>query len=215
MSIDLDQLPIPDWGLHCPLCNYPLVGLPSHRCPECGQDLDMSRIVKSWHRVRAPWYQGNELPLPEWGLGCSECGASLSGSDTYKCRGCRHPFVPPLQARPEGEWLSITKAMCGPLWDELIEQVLLQNDVPLRREYQPLFETMYLGKIHEPGPLLIHRDFYFDVLHILSVQKAKLLTERDQADENPICCLHCGAECPGNFTACWQCGETLDSSREK
>lgn len=37
MAFDPDQLPIPDLGLHCPGCGYPLVGLSQHVCPECGE----------------------------------------------------------------------------------------------------------------------------------------------------------------------------------
>ena len=45
MPVDLNQLPIPDWGLRCPTCSYLLKGLPSHRCPECGTQLPMAGLV--------------------------------------------------------------------------------------------------------------------------------------------------------------------------
>ena len=68
MDIDLNTLPIPDWGLICPKCRYPLVGLPAHRCPECGTEFDMADVVQTWHRLRDPRFTGHELPLPDFGL---------------------------------------------------------------------------------------------------------------------------------------------------
>lgn len=37
----------------CPVCNYPLTGLPpAHRCPECGFEYDETTVV---FRLRKPW----------------------------------------------------------------------------------------------------------------------------------------------------------------
>ncbi|RMF77629.1 MAG: hypothetical protein D6744_11140, partial [Planctomycetota bacterium] len=67
MELDVWQLPIPDWGLTCPRCRYPLRGLPSHRCPECGTDLDMEKLVEPWSRIREPRFDGTQLPIPNFG----------------------------------------------------------------------------------------------------------------------------------------------------
>jgi predicted amidophosphoribosyltransferase len=32
------------------------------------------------------------LPIPDWGLACPHCGASLAGLDWYECRQCGEPF---------------------------------------------------------------------------------------------------------------------------
>ncbi|MEM8739005.1 MAG: hypothetical protein AAGG38_11095 [Planctomycetota bacterium] len=42
---DLDQLPVPDLGLSCPACAYPLAGLPQHVCPECGRAFTLEEFV--------------------------------------------------------------------------------------------------------------------------------------------------------------------------
>ena len=36
---------IPDMGMRCPRCNYDLTGLVDRRCPECGVDFDMARLM--------------------------------------------------------------------------------------------------------------------------------------------------------------------------
>jgi len=38
---DPNALPIPDLGLRCRRCSYPLVGLSEHRCSECGDVFSM------------------------------------------------------------------------------------------------------------------------------------------------------------------------------
>lgn len=37
--------PIPDVGLRCPKCGYVLTGLTEQRCPECGSEFDVDRLV--------------------------------------------------------------------------------------------------------------------------------------------------------------------------
>ena len=39
------ELPVPDLGLHCRQCSYPLRGLPSHVCPECGTTFDPAALL--------------------------------------------------------------------------------------------------------------------------------------------------------------------------
>lgn len=42
---DPDALPVPDLGLSCPRCGYPLAGLTEHRCPECGRPFTLSEFI--------------------------------------------------------------------------------------------------------------------------------------------------------------------------
>ncbi|MEO1236923.1 MAG: hypothetical protein AAFX76_09070 [Planctomycetota bacterium] len=42
---DPDQLPVPDLGLGCSHCGYPLAGLPKRVCPECGRAFVLSEMV--------------------------------------------------------------------------------------------------------------------------------------------------------------------------
>ncbi len=41
MVFDAHALPVPDLGLRCRTCGYPLAGLTRPRCPECGRDFDV------------------------------------------------------------------------------------------------------------------------------------------------------------------------------
>ena len=38
---DPHALPVPDLGLACQQCGYPLAGLTEHRCPECGRTFNL------------------------------------------------------------------------------------------------------------------------------------------------------------------------------
>lgn len=59
---DPNALPVPDLGLACPNCGYPLANLPNHRCPECGRPFtleefipkgDFPPLIADGHEVRA------------------------------------------------------------------------------------------------------------------------------------------------------------------
>lgn len=43
--IDPESLPVPDLGLRCHRCGYPLAGLPEHRCPECGRTFTIDEHI--------------------------------------------------------------------------------------------------------------------------------------------------------------------------
>ncbi|MEX0654069.1 MAG: hypothetical protein WD534_12055 [Phycisphaeraceae bacterium] len=42
---DPDALPVPDLGLRCIDCGYPLAGLRRHQCPECGRAFTLHEYV--------------------------------------------------------------------------------------------------------------------------------------------------------------------------
>jgi len=42
---DPETLPMPDLGLRCLGCGYPLAHLAEHRCPECGRGVDLDEHV--------------------------------------------------------------------------------------------------------------------------------------------------------------------------
>jgi len=45
MTFDPDALPVPDLGLRCMACEYPLAGLSEHRCPECGRPFALDEFL--------------------------------------------------------------------------------------------------------------------------------------------------------------------------
>ena len=42
---DPHALPVPDLGLGCKQCGYPLAGLTEHRCPECGRTFTLEEYL--------------------------------------------------------------------------------------------------------------------------------------------------------------------------
>ena len=45
MTFDPEALPVPDLGLLCRGCGYPLAGLSQHRCPECGRQFTLDEYI--------------------------------------------------------------------------------------------------------------------------------------------------------------------------
>src|SRR5262245_40153584 len=130
MDIDLAQIPIPDWDIHCPGCGYALRGLTVHRCPECGRGFEMSEVVRTWTRLRAPRFTGAERPLPDFGLTCVACGAALAGANDDCCTTCRAPFE--LRAiQPQKTWFLIDESFVAPLNLIALAAVLEQAQVPI------------------------------------------------------------------------------------
>ncbi|UCD29701.1 MAG: hypothetical protein JSV03_04250 [Planctomycetota bacterium] len=78
--IDIDHLPIPDWGLLCPHCKTPLAGMPEHRCSQCGEAFNI-RVLLGIHR-----------PIPEIGLMCPQCDYNLTGLMVNRCPECGSVF---------------------------------------------------------------------------------------------------------------------------
>lgn len=54
VSFDPAVLPMPDLGALCRECDYPLVGLGEHRCPECGWRFTLDDLIPpgEWPLVR-------------------------------------------------------------------------------------------------------------------------------------------------------------------
>ncbi|MEM6460201.1 MAG: hypothetical protein AAF710_12505 [Planctomycetota bacterium] len=56
---DPDQLPVPDLGLSCVGCGYPLAFLEEHRCPECGRAFTLDEHVPTGDDA-PPLFAGGE-----------------------------------------------------------------------------------------------------------------------------------------------------------
>ncbi|MCP4247128.1 MAG: hypothetical protein GY778_08770, partial [bacterium] len=78
--IDIDCLPIPDWGLRCPRCDAPLAGMSQHRCRCCGHAFNIRHLL------------GRRRPIPDLGLTCPECGYLLTGLMEERCPECGKGF---------------------------------------------------------------------------------------------------------------------------
>ena len=210
MEIALDQLPIPDWGLHCPQCHYPLRGLPSHRCPECGAELNIASLVGTWTRLRDPRFTGGELPLPDFGLVCSYCDADLTGAEQHVCPACGEPFDP-QSLRPEREWFILDSELCGSLSVPGVQALLASEAVPYTPVEEKSLAEFFGGHGGVFSRLRVPSEFFFDVLWLLQRAEREVSEARAASDGSEWTCARCGEVNPDNFEVCWNCEAARDS----
>lgn len=205
MEIDLQQLPIPDWGLTCPNCAYSLCGLPSHRCPECGTEIEVPALVRTWTRLRAPRFTGQELPLPDFGLACSECGEPLAGARQFACPQCTTSFDPQA-ARPAREWFLLDHEDCGTLMMPAVVAMLAHERVPYAEVGENALRQIYGMASMTAARIRVPSEFYFEVRWLLQAAKMDVAKVREDAGETvPWPCPACGEENPAHFEVCWKC----------
>lgn len=202
MEIDFQQLPIPDWDLACPRCNYPLRGLPSHRCPECGAAFVPAELVQTWTRVRPPRYTGHERPLPDFGLTCEACGAALAGAARNECPACGAPFDLE-RLRPPDEWFMLDSGLAGGLPIPGVQVRLAQEYIPHFEVKDDALRRIYGVQSMTVTRLRVAREFFFEVLWLLARTRREIETARRA---QPWRCPRCGQKNPSNFEICWNCG---------
>ena len=200
----MHELPIPDWGLVCPFCGYLLQGLPTHRCPECGQDLNIPSLIRPWTRLRDPRFTGRELSVPDYGLLCSQCQAPLANAERFECPQCGAPFE--LSAlQPRQNWFVLDRKLCGELPVPGVQAVLAAEEVP----HAPIHE-MTLSELYGAQGVMVDRlrvptEFFFEVLWLLRRARLEMDAARAAGPETRWRCGQCGAKNPGHFEICWQC----------
>ncbi len=204
MQIDIQQLPIPDWGLACPRCGYALRGLPEHRCPECGVALQMAALVQPWTCLRPPRVDGSERPLLDFGLACRECRAPLAGGAGAQCAFCRLPFD--IQSYvPPSRWCLLDKLQVQPLDLATTEMLFASEQLP----YVPLnargLPEIVLGNAPLGSNLLVPRAYYLEARFVVT-RAARELWQARHTPRPDWRCPQCGESCPGNFELCWNCG---------
>lgn len=205
MEVDIWQLPIPDWGLTCSECGYPLDGLPAHRCPECGVAVDMRERVRPWTRVRPPRFTGRDLPIPEWGLACSGCGRPLAGAPSWQCPGCgRVADVGSL--RPPGEWFVLDAELCRGIPMSSVQALLAGEHVPHLPIGEKSLGEIYGGTTLAVTALRVASEFYFDVLALLQQTRRDIAIARMNTPDSDWRCPDCGEDSPAHFEVCWNCG---------
>lgn len=203
MDIELNQLPIPDWGVECPRCRYPLVGLPSHRCPECGLEFDMGQVVQTWHRLRPPRFTGHEDPFPDFGLCCRRCSEPLAGACGGSCAHCGRKFDP-KDFLPKKSWCLVNRALYGGVSAAALAPILAAERIPyIYAANETVREVFGLSSLVD-ARVLIPREFYFDTLRLIHENADALRQVREQPPTNWRC-AQCGYDVPGNFEICWNC----------
>jgi len=204
MDIDLHQLPIPDWGLLCPRCRYPLKGLPRHRCPECGLQIDIPALIQTWTRLRDPRFTGGERPLPDFGLTCSNCDQPLAGAPASVCPHCQTPFD--LETlRPQKAWCLLDAGLCGPLPIPGVQALLATESVPHVPVNEKTLREIYGGQSMIVTRLRIPSEFYFEVLWLIRRARLEMDTARSVGDRGEWLCSQCGEPNPAHFEVCWNC----------
>ncbi len=205
MDLDFNQLPIPDWGLACPVCRYALNGLPTHRCPECGTDIDVPSLIRTWTRLRAPTYRGDERPVPDWGLECGHCRAALAGMTGDACNVCGAALAGSL-APPRQDWFVVEPWHLGGLSPAVLLQVVEGELIPHYQSNEQGVYQIYFGSRPLDQRVRVSREFYYDLL-------AGLAARRKQRAQRPAgaprVCPNCEETSPPDFEVCWQCGGAL------
>ncbi|MBL8880048.1 MAG: hypothetical protein JNG88_13085 [Phycisphaerales bacterium] len=207
MQIDINQLPIPDWGLKCPRCEYSLRGLPKHICPECGLTLNMAELVKPWTRLREPTYTGDELPIPDFGLRCGQCNAPAAGWPTHACPHCGH-LATMRWIQPQEPWFQASAWASDLPGDSALEAVLIDEAIPHIRSISRSGADVLLARGVGAGVLFVSSEFYFDYLALM--QTLRLADQEQSAPRPEWRCEFCGEMCPENFELCWSCGTPRD-----
>jgi hypothetical protein len=203
MDIDLYQLPIPDWGVLCPACSYPLVGLPSHRCPECGLAFDMGEVVQSWHRLRPPRFTGRENPFPDYGLDCKHCRRPLAGARDFACPHCETRFDPESYS-PGREWHPINRELYGGVSAVTLAPILAAERVPyISGDSNLVRDVLGISNVTDTR-LLIPREFYFEALWLIQRAIGELRCRRVKSTA-AWRCGRCSESVPGHFEVCWNC----------
>ncbi len=201
--INIDQLPIPHWGLVCPKCSYSLRYLPSHRCPECGTIFEMNEVIQTYTKLREPVFTGAELPLPDFSLHCKKCKAPLADASSFHCPQCSRPFAP-KRWQPRRTWFKVSPRMRQDIPQEVIAALLEENYVPyiLDQSRDPFgFSTTRL---------LVAKEFFFDLLWILTQTRSKVQSEIKVEEPTTWHCESCQEQNPGHFELCWQCQHSRD-----
>lgn len=211
MDIDVNQLPIPDFGLTCPQCEYPLRGLPAHRCPECGAALDIPSLIRPWTRLRPPHYTGADRPLPDFGLLCDTCETPLAGALDDACGACGRSFDLDALAPPR-QWFILDAALAGPLPIPGVQALLAEENVPHVPVTEKSVAEIYGGHGVLSDRLRVPSEFFFEVLWLLAQAKRDAQAARDRAGQDDWTCTNCGEENPGNFDVCWNCEQTHPST---
>lgn len=201
------RLPTPDWDLSCPRCGYPLRGLPSHRCPECGEPFDVKALVRPWSRLRHPRFTGYESPLPDFGLHCPACGAPLAGALNQRCGVCGAPFDPEYW-RPIEPWFILDRGLCKELPIPGVQAMLAAEHVPHAPVLEKSLGEIYGGASMTVSALRVASEFIFEVLYVLCEARRELLAARVRGARGAWRCGHCGEENPGHFEICWSCLES-------
>jgi ssDNA-binding Zn-finger/Zn-ribbon topoisomerase 1 len=209
MTIDLNQLPIPAWDVQCPKCRYPLAGLPSHRCPECGTTFNIREVIQTWTRLRAPRFTGAELPIPDFGLVCPACKHPAVGWTSRSCPECGRS-VEVAEWLPLGQWFVVDQELVGRVHLAAVEALLGAELVPYMHVRDAPAREIMMGPRAIGMRLRVPIAFYFDALWLIQQVKAESAGVREGRTADWLC-ADCGEQVPGHFDLCWNCQQARET----
>lgn len=153
------------------------------------------------HRKRDPTYDGNERPLPDFGLVCADCDAPLSGAEADACPECGSPFdLAALISR--GDWVDISPYVPRCL-AMLSKRILYEAEIPYVMDNDGL-QRLYGGTLPAVSTKLrVPREFFFDALAAF----AQAARPHPASVEGEWVCPACDEEVPAGFEVCWNCGQ--------
>jgi hypothetical protein len=163
-------------------------------------DRDPDDKLYDWSNLPAPTYTGAELPIPDFGLACAQCGESLAGWQKFDCPECGTPAD--LQATvPDRPFVRVYRSPKSE-HVRMAKLILDTNLVPNQLGNENL--QMALGElpfVYVSSEVLVPRSHYFDALYALRhdwPQPTAVSAEEWH-------CSECDETSPATFDICWNC----------
>ena len=167
---------------------------------------DPDAELYDWSNLPAPRYTGAELPIPDFGLACAECGCPLAGWTRFECPDCATPVDLPAML-PDKPMICVYRA---PQWDQgrMVKLILDTNNVPCRLANDALAHAYgEIPMLTGYNEVLVPRSHYFDALYTLRHD----WPEGPAVSADEWSCPECGERCPGTFELCWNCSAERQS----
>ena len=161
---------------------------------------DPDEELYDWSNLPPPRFTGKELPIPDFGLACAECGEPLAGWHKFDCPECATPADLPATV-PDRPFV---RAYRSPRLEQvrMAKLILDTNHVPNRLGNESLQMAMgELPFVQISSEVLVPNSHYFDALYTLHHD----WPESGAASADEWTCHECGEICPGTFEVCWNC----------
>jgi hypothetical protein len=156
-----------------------------------------------------------DLPIPDLGLRCLNCGYLLAGLPSHRCAECGRA-IDLDEHIPKGDWPDVIV--------DGAEAILTRETMDLLTGYQiPFMESqsnLSMTYAMRPSPfgrsrLAVPRHRYFEVIDLLRRQQQGEPMPPPPPDTSYLpewSCNQCGEDNPGSFEICWHCGRPPPAS---
>jgi len=160
-------------------------------------------------------FDPNQLPMPDLGLACRECGYPLAHVAEHRCPECGWAFgmddlVPPGEFPPlfaDGQPVRGTPQ---------VTQLLRAYHVPFIPQVDPSVGVFGLVRTSRQvgDPLLVPRERYLEAVDLLRrQQQGEPMPPTPAAPDRTVewTCPGCGEENPAHFELCWNCERSVSA----